>query len=414
MFQSSFTMVGRWTRGVFAGLSRRRAGVVSVFFAWPLVHFSSVTLAQMTPSPTANPTPTAAAVQPPRANPATIAAPAVQLEAADTGAAPPDAKPTVIAAAPATVSASHSPGKAARWALALHGGALDEVDKIPAERRRAMEKSLAEALRQGRDLLAAGGSSLDAVERVVRKLEDDPLFNAGKGAVYNAAGGHELDASIMDGRTKACGAVAGVSTVKNPVSLARLVMSRTRHVLLMGAGAEQFADEMKVERVDNRHFDTDYQFERWQRRKAEEAKAKATAPDKKGTVGCVALDQAGMLAAATSTGGLTNKRFGRVGDSPIIGAGTYADNATCAVSCTGTGEEFIRHGVAHDVHARVLYKKQPLAEAVSDVLRKTLQPDDGALIAVGTDGQLVADFNTDGLSRGLADSLGRFEVKLGK
>lgn len=322
--------------------------------------------------------------------------------------------------------------KGARWALALHGGALDEVDKIPVERRRAMEASLAAALRQGRDLLAAGGTSLDAVERVVRTLEDDPLFNAGKGAVYNAAGGHELDASIMDGKTKACGAVAGVSTVKNPVTLARLVMTRTRHVLLMGAGAERFADEVNVDRVDNRYFDTDYQFERWQRRKTQEAKESSAAkdsnaakesnareiqagkPDKKGTVGCVALDQAGNLAAATSTGGLTNKRFGRVGDSPIIGAGTYADNATCAVSCTGTGEEFIRHGVAHDVHARVRYARQPLAAAVSDVLRKTLQPDDGALIAVGADGQLVADFNTDGLSRGLADSAGRFEVKLGK
>jgi beta-aspartyl-peptidase (threonine type) len=316
--------------------------------------------------------------------------------------------------------------KGARWALALHGGALDEVDKIPVERRRAMEASLAAALRQGRDLLAAGGTSLDAVERVVRMLEDDPLFNAGKGAVYNAAGGHELDASIMDGKTKACGAVAGVSTVKNPVTLARMVMTRTRHVLLMGAGAERFADEVNVDRVDNRYFDTDYQFERWQRRKTQEAKESKAAKesnsreiqagksDKKGTVGCVALDQAGNLAAATSTGGLTNKRFGRVGDSPIIGAGTYADNATCAVSCTGTGEEFIRHGVAHDVHARVRYARQPLAAAVSDVLRKTLQPDDGALIAVGADGQLVADFNTDGLSRGLADSAGRFEVKLGK
>jgi beta-aspartyl-peptidase (threonine type) len=418
MFQSAFTMIGRCAYHAFAAPSRRQAAFVLLFFAWPVMHASTVTLAQMTPSTAPSPTPMAAAPQPLRTNPATISAPVVQVDEAGTGAVPPNANPTAKPAAantvPATISASNPPGKAARWALALHGGALDEVDKIPAERRRAMEKSLTDALRQGRDLLAAGGSSLDAVERVVRTLEDDPLFNAGKGAVYNAAGRHELDASIMDGRTKACGAVAGVSTVKNPVSLARLVMSRTRHVLLMGAGAEQFADEMKVERVDNRYFDTDYQFERWQRRKAEEAKAKATAPDKKGTVGCVALDQAGQLAAATSTGGLTNKRFGRVGDSPIIGAGTYADNATCAVSCTGTGEEFIRHGVAHDVHARVLYKKQPLAEAVNDVLSRTLQPDDGALIAVGADGQLVADFNTDGLSRGLADSMGRFEVKLGK
>lgn len=302
------------------------------------------------------------------------------------------------------------------WAIALHGGALDEVAKIPAERRQAMQASLDAALRKGRQILADGGTSLDAVEQVVRLLEDDPLFNAGKGAVYNAAGGHELDASIMDGRTKACGAVAGVTTVKNPVLLARLVMARTRHVLLMGPGAEQFADEVKVDRVDPKYFDTDYQFQRWQQRRAAELQRPQPAlpADKKGTVGCVALDRHGNLAAATSTGGLTNKRFGRVGDSPIIGAGTYADNATCAVSCTGTGEEFIRHGVAHDVHARVLYKSQSLADAVSDVMRKVLQPEDGALVAVGADGALVADFNTDGLARGLADANGRFEVKLGK
>jgi beta-aspartyl-peptidase (threonine type) len=360
------------------------------------------------------------AQMPPTPKLATVTAPVVQVEATEVKAT--EVKATEVKATAVEATAAKRPA----WALALHGGALDEVAKIPVDRRRSMEDSLAAALRQGREILASGGSSLDAVERVVKVLEDDPLFNAGKGAVYNAAGGHELDASIMDGRTKACGAVAGVSTVKNPVTLARFVMTRTRHVLLIGAGAEQFADEMKVERVDNRYFDTDYQFERWQRRKADEAQAappkpnkpdqpdKPNKPDKKGTVGCVALDQAGNLAAATSTGGLTNKRFGRVGDSPIIGAGTYADNATCAVSCTGTGEEFIRHGVAHDVHARVLYKRQPLAAAVSDVLRKTLQPDDGALIAVGADGQLVADFNTDGLSRGLADSTGRFEVTLGK
>ncbi|MFO0819205.1 MAG: isoaspartyl peptidase/L-asparaginase [Pirellulales bacterium] len=318
-------------------------------------------------------------------------------------------------------SGAEPPAKKPHWAIAIHGGALDEVDKIPLERRRAMEKALDGALRAGVKVLESGGTSLDAVESVVRILEDEPLFNAGKGAVYNAAGGHELDASIMDGRTKACGAVASVSTVKNPVSLARLVMTRTRHVLLIGAGAEEFATEMKVERVDPKYFDTDYQFERWQKRRAQEAAAKPDSPpaakpmsDKKGTVGCVALDVHGNLAAATSTGGLTNKRFGRVGDSPIVGAGTYADNRTCAVSCTGTGEEFIRHGVSHDVHARVLYKSQPLADAAHDVIHKVLQPDDGALIAVGPDGALVAAFNTDGLSRGLADAKGRFEVKLGK
>lgn len=298
------------------------------------------------------------------------------------------------------------------YALVLHGGALDEVDKIPAERRAAMEKSLGEAVQLGKKILAEGGTSLDAVEQVVRRLEDDPLFNAGKGAVYNSVGAHELDASIMDGRTKACGAVAGVKTVRNPISLARLVMTRTRHVLLIADGAEQFATEQKVERVDNKWFDTDFQFENWQKRKAAEAQKKPMPAEKKGTVGCVALDKQGHIAAATSTGGLTNKKYGRVGDSPIIGAGTYADDSTCGVSCTGTGEEYIRHGVAHDVHARVKYAKQPLPEAVSDVLRKVLQPEDGGIIALGRDGTIVMDFNTDGMSRGAADSTGRFEVKL--
>lgn len=310
--------------------------------------------------------------------------------------------------------AEPAPKRRVEYALVVHGGALDEVDKIPAERRSAMEKSLTKAAETGKRILAEGGSALDAVEQVVRVLEDDPLFNAGKGAVYNAVGGHELDASIMDGSTKACGAVAGVKTIKNPISLARLVMTKTRHVLLIGDGAEKFADQQEVVRVENSYFDTDFQFENWQRRRAAEAQRQAAPPEKKGTVGCVALDKQGHLAAATSTGGLTNKRYGRVGDSPIIGAGTYADDTTCGVSCTGTGEEFIRHGVSHDLHARLKYGRQPLADAVSDVLRKVLKPEDGGIIALGADGTIVMDFNTDGLSRAAADSTGRFEVKLGK
>ncbi len=303
------------------------------------------------------------------------------------------------------------PPRPPKFALALHGGALDEVDKIPAERRGAMEAGLRKALDTGRKILADGGTSLDAVEQVIRVLEDDPHFNAGKGAVYNSVGGHELDASIMDGRQKACGAVAGVTTVKNPISLARLVMTNTRHVLLMGPGAEKFADESRVERVDPRYFDTDYQYQQWQERRRRQAAAEAS---KKGTVGCVALDQHGNLAAGTSTGGLTNKKFGRVGDSPIIGAGTYAENGTCAVSCTGIGEQFIRHGVSFDIAARLRYAKQPLPGAVREVLEKVLQPEDGGIIAVGADGTLVLDFNTDGMSRGAADSSGRFEVKLAR
>lgn len=299
-----------------------------------------------------------------------------------------------------------------RFAVAIHGGALDDVAKISAERRAALEAGLKKALEKGRGILAEGGTSLDAVEQVIRVLEDDPHFNAGKGAVYNSVGGHELDASIMDGRNKACGAVAAVTTVKNPISLARLVMTNTRHVLLMSAGAEKFADEMQVERVDNQYFDTDFQFQQWQERKRRQ-KAEA-GPDKKGTVGCVALDVHGNLAAGTSTGGLTNKKFGRVGDSPIIGAGTYADNSTCAVSCTGIGEQFIRNAVSYDIAARMRYAKQPLADAVREILEKTLNPKDGGITAIAADGTIVMDFNTDGMSRAAADSSGRFEVKLAR
>jgi beta-aspartyl-peptidase (threonine type) len=225
-----------------------------------------------------------------------------------------------------------------RYALALHGGAGTEPDKMTAAERAEMEASLGKALDIGLAILKNNGTSLDAVEQVIRALEDDPLYNAGRGACFNAVGTHELDASIMDGATKACGAVAGVRTVRNPISLARLVMEKTRHVLLMGDGAEAFADEMKVERVKNEWFSTDRQRKRLE---AARAREKAQQPDttkKMGTVGCVALDLLGNLAAGTSTGGITNKRWGRIGDSPIIGAGNYADNGTVAVSCTGTGD----------------------------------------------------------------------------
>ena len=305
-------------------------------------------------------------------------------------------------------------GEKPRFAIALHGGAGNEPQGMPAAEREAMEKSLASALDIGVKLLAAGGSSLDAVEQVSRFLEDVPQFNAGRGAVYNAAGGHELDASIMDGRTRACGAVAGVTTVKNPIHLARLVMSRTRHVLLAGAGAEKFADEMRVERVDLKYFDTDKQFRNWERAKAKLGPAGNEPADRhKGTVGCVALDAAGNLAAGTSTGGLTNKKFGRVGDSPIVGAGTYADNATCAVSCTGTGEEFIRHAVAYDISSRLAYGSQKLPAAVSANLRDRLKSGDGGIIALGRDGVIVMDFTTAGMARAAADSTGYREVQLG-
>jgi L-asparaginase / beta-aspartyl-peptidase len=312
---------------------------------------------------------------------------------------------------PVVGAAQEAPRK---FAIILHGGAGSGSEKLTADEKRQKEESLGQALDIGVKILQEGGSSLDAVEQVIRFLEDDPQFNAGKGAVFNAAGGHELDASIMDGRTKACGAVAAVRTVKNPISLSRLVMTKTRHVLLTSDGAEKFADEMQVERVDQKYFFTQKQYDNWLEAKAKEAKTRSTEKPGPGTVGCAALDAHGDLAAGTSTGGLTNKRYGRVGDSPIVGAGTYADNATCAVSCTGTGEEFIRHAVAFHISARMAYLKEPADKALHAVLTEKLKPGDGGIIAVDKDGNIAAETTTAGLARAAADWRGTRVVTLGK
>ncbi len=299
-----------------------------------------------------------------------------------------------------------------RFAIVIHGGAGTDPAKMTKAEVAAVEASLKKALDIGVEELDKGGTSLDAVEKVIRFLEDDPLFNAGKGAVFNAEGKHELDASIMDGRTKACGAVASARTVKNPISLARLVMTKTKHVLLVADGAEKFAGEMKVDRVDQQYYFTQKAYDEWQKKRTERTSSKsAEAP--KGTVGCAALDSHGNLAAGTSTGGLTNKKAGRVGDSPIIGAGTYADNATCAVSCTGTGEEYIRHAVAYDISARLAYKGDSLKDAVHAILTTRLKKGDGGIIAVDRLGNITMQNNTTGLSRAAADSSGYKEVKLG-
>jgi len=289
------------------------------------------------------------------------------------------------------------------WAIAIHGGAGTIPRDLDPESRRRYEDSLREALTLGRDLLESGGRSLDAVERVIVYLEDDPLFNAGRGAVFNAAGGNELDASLMDGASMAAGAVAGVTSVKNPITLARLVMTETPHVLLAGAGAEELAREHGLESVGPDYFWTQRRWDELQRRRAAE---------QGGTVGAVALDRAGNLAAGTSTGGLTAKRFGRIGDSPIVGAGTYADNATCAVSGTGKGEEFIRHNVAARISMLVGVGGLELEPAAQRVIGERLDPGDGGVIAVDRDGRLALVFNTEGMYRGAADSSGRFEVAI--
>jgi beta-aspartyl-peptidase (threonine type) len=293
------------------------------------------------------------------------------------------------------------------WAMVIHGGAGSPNRSMHEDRQRAYLESLETALRIGEELLSGGASSLDAVEAVLRHLEDDPKFNAGKGSVFNRAGVNELDASIMDGETLACGAVAGVRTVKNPISLARGVMEQTDHVLLAGEGAEQFAAQSGVELVEPDYFFTQSRWDTLQRVMAAE-KDEAGG----GTVGAVALDRAGNLAAGTSTGGLTAKMFGRVGDTPVIGAGTYADNRSCAVSCTGRGEEFIRRAVAYQVAARVEHSGVGVREAAEQIVHVQLQPGEGGLIALGADGEIAMVFNTQGMYRGAADSDGRFEVHI--
>ena len=319
-------------------------------------------------------------------------------------------------------TADNQAGKDAKmkYAIAIHGGAGSSPKRFSDENNQKRHDAMKEALEIGTKILKDGGTSLEAVEKVVRFLEDDSQFNAGVGAVFNAAGSHELDASIMDGKTAACGAVAGVTTAKNPISLARMVMTETRHVLLSGPGADAFAKQMKVDLVQPSHFDTPATLKKWNamRAKVGETSWKKDTPkiydmdtgSYMGTVGCVALDQNGNLAAATSTGGLTNKKFGRVGDSPIVGAGTYADNKTCAVSCTGIGEQYIRHAVAYDVAAQMKYRGYSVEQSVKDILNNRLNKGDGGIIAVAHDGSISMGFNTDGMARAAADSSGRFEV----
>lgn len=306
--------------------------------------------------------------------------------------------------------------KRPEFAIAVHGGAgTPSKSEMTAEKRAAYENALNEALNIGEAILKNGGSALDAVTASVASLEDCPLFNAGRGAVFNFDGKNELDASIMDGSKNAAGSVGGVTTVKNPVKLARAVMEKSPHVLLTGRGAEQFAVENGIETVEPDYFFTQERFEYWKKVKAEAAEqAKKPAKTgsflkndpraKMGTVGCVALDKNGHLAAATSTGGMTNKRWNRLGDTPIIGAGTFADDASVAVSCTGHGEFFIRNVVAYDIAARILYAKQPLETACEEVVMQKLLKigGEGGLIAIDKNGNICQPFNCEGMFRGWA------------
>ncbi|TQF13834.1 isoaspartyl peptidase/L-asparaginase [Myxococcus llanfairpwllgwyngyllgogerychwyrndrobwllllantysiliogogogochensis] len=318
-----------------------------------------------------------------------------------------------------------------RWGLVIHGGAgVISRENLSAEREAEVRAVLQQALQAGHSVLAQGGSSLDAVTAAIRILEDSPHFNAGKGAVFNHDGINELDAAIMDGTTRAAGAVAGLRHVKNPIELARRVMEKSPHVMMIGEGAESFAKAQGVELVDAKYFFTE---ERWQSLQRALEKERATpAPGqpssslrpgydpvtgdhKFGTVGAVALDQAGNLAAGTSTGGMTNKRYGRVGDAPIIGAGTYAD-PRCAVSATGHGEFFIRYTVARDICARVEYQELPLPEAANVVVHDVLVKagGEGGVIAMDREGNVAMPFNSSGMYRGYVGQDGQPHVAIFK
>jgi len=298
--------------------------------------------------------------------------------------------------------------KTNKYTIVIHGGAGTISKNLPDSVKQAYIKSLKEALNIGKNILAKGGTSLDACEQVIRYFENNPKFNAGKGAVYTSAGTHEMDASIMNGKDLSCGAVAGVEHVPHPISLARLVMEKTPHVLLAYHGAEEFAKKMGIKLVPQSYFDTP------ERLKQLKEFQKELKEGKHGTVGCVALDEYGNLAAATSTGGMTNKMPGRIGDSPLIGDGTYANNKTCAVSCTGWGEKFIKHTVAFNVSALMEYKGMSLKDAVDQIIYKVLQPGDGGLIAVDKDGNYTMPFSTEGMFRGVATSTGTFKVAIWK
>lgn len=295
------------------------------------------------------------------------------------------------------------------YAIVIHGGAgTIKKENMTPEKEKAYKTKLNQALDIGEGILKKGGSSQDAVEATIQIMENSPLFNSGKGAVYTHTGTHELDASFMDGATLNAGAVGGVTIVKNPIRAARLVMSNSPHVLLTGAGANQFAIEQGLDTVPNTYFDTESRLKSLENALEKENKDTGfndTWPDYKyGTVGCVALDKNGNIAAGTSTGGMTNKKYNRIGDSPIIGAGTYANNQTCGVSCTGHGEYYIRYAVAHDLSAQLEYTDRTLQEAAKNIIHDKLfkAGGSGGLIAIDKCGNVVMDFNTAGMYRGYA------------
>ena len=302
-----------------------------------------------------------------------------------------------------------------KFALAIHGGAgTISPEQITPAIERDLRAGLQTALNAGHAILENHGSSLDAVVAAVCVLEDDSLFNAGRGSVFTNAGTHEMDAAMMDGRTLRAGAVSGIRRVKNPILLARAVMEKSPHVMLAGEGAENFARELGLEIADQDYFYTEQRWQAWQRVRAARLESLSEA-DRHGTVGAVALDQSGNLAAATSTGGNTNKWPGRIGDTPVIGAGTYANNQTCAVSATGDGEFFIRAVTGHDLSALMEYGGMNLAAAAGAVIDKIgALGGSGGLIAVDRDGNIALPFNTTGMYRGYVDVYGNSSLAIYK
>jgi beta-aspartyl-peptidase (threonine type) len=319
-----------------------------------------------------------------------------------------------------------------RLGFIIHGGAgVITRGSMSPEKEKAYKAKLEEALLAGYKALQSGKSSLDAVEIAIRMLEDSPLFNAGKGAVFTADGKNELDASIMNGKTLAAGAVAGLHHVKNPISLARAVMEKSPHVMMIGDGAEKFAKEQNIDLVDEKYFWTQERWDALQKiltQEKENANGATPKPkglsqnyaeipyNKFGTVGAAALDKDGNLAAGTSTGGMTNKKYGRVGDAPIIGAGTYANNDSCAVSATGWGEFFIRIGVARDICALMEYRAVPIQNAADQVIKQKLQKlgGDGGIIGLDKFGNMAISFNSEGMYRAYINSEGKPVVEIYK
>jgi beta-aspartyl-peptidase (threonine type) len=325
-----------------------------------------------------------------------------------------------------TILESENKTSKTEFSIIIHGGAGTILKKnMSPEKEAAYKAKLEEAIRVGYNILKNGGSSLDAVQKTINVMEDSPLFNSGKGAVFTNSGTNEHDASIMDGKTLNAGASAGTQTVRNPINLARAVMDKSKHVMLSGKGAELFAKEQGLEIVEPSYFYTENRFKSLQRileKEKQKLDDKSAFYDpeikdsKFGTVGCAALDKNGNLAAGTSTGGMTNKRWGRIGDSPIIGAGTYANNKTCAVSSTGWGEYFIRAMVAHDISALMDYKRLTLKEAAQLVIQEKVPQlgGDGGIIAIDKNGNMVAEFNTAGMYRATMNDKGELVVKIYK